>query len=64
MQGQKDPTKAAESVIRREHPRMRPKCGNVVVVGKTVVLVRHHYAKTGDVEEIFNEYLDDKTGEK
>lgn len=37
---------------------------NMVVVGKTVVLVRHHYAKTGDVEEIFNEYLDDKTGEK
>lgn len=37
---------------------------NMVVVGKTVVLVRHHYAETGDVEEIYNEYLDDKTGEK
>lgn len=37
---------------------------NMVVVGKTVVLVRHHYAKTGDVGEIFNEYIDEKTGEK
>lgn len=36
----------------------------VVVTGKSVVLVRHHYAKTGDVEEIFNAYLEEKTGEK
>jgi len=36
----------------------------VVVVKNTVVLVRHHYAEAGDVEAIFNEYLDDKTGEK
>ncbi len=35
-----------------------------VVCEKTVVLVRHHYAETGDVEKIFNEYLDEKAGEK
>ena len=37
---------------------------NVVVVEKAVVLVRHHYAETGDIEAIFNEYLDDKMDEK
>lgn len=45
-------------------PILPHKYASVVVVGKTVVLVRHHYAETGNVEEIFNEYLDDKTGEK
>lgn len=45
-------------------PSVPHKYANVVVVKNTVALVRHHYAESGDVEAIFNEYLDDKTGEK
>lgn len=45
-------------------PQLPYKYASVVVVKNTVVLVRHHYAETGDVEEIFNEYIDEKAGEK
>ena len=64
MQGQKIPAKAKDSGLSMETPSTPHGYAKVVVTATRVVLVRHHYAKTGDVEEIFNEYLDDKTGEK
>ena len=51
-------------VLSWDAPIIPHKYANVVVVEKTVVLVRHHYSDTGDVEEIFNEYIEEKTGEK
>lgn len=63
MQGQKIRVKAKDSGLSRTPPTPHG-YANVVVTEKRVVLVRHHYAETGDVEEIFNEYLDEKTGEK
>lgn len=57
-------TKPSTSVLSWDLPPEPHRYANVIVTGKTVVLVRHHYAETGDVEEIFNEYLDEKTGEK
>lgn len=41
-------------------PREPPENSLAVVYEKTVVLVRHHFASKGDVEEIYNEYIDDK----
>ena len=64
MQGQKKPTKAKDSGLSMETPSTPHGYAKVVVTAKSVVLVRHHYAKTGDVEEIFNAYLEEKTGEK
>ncbi|MEH2939302.1 hypothetical protein [Lawsonibacter sp. JLR.KK007] len=64
MQGQKKPAKAKDSGQSMETPPTPHGYAKVVVTGKSVVLVRHHYAKTGDVEEIFNAYLEEKTGEK
>ena len=64
MQGQKKPAKAKDSGLSMETPSTPHGYAKVVVTAKRVVLVRHHYAKTGDVEEIFNGYLDDKTAEK
>ena len=64
MQGQKIPGKAKDSGLSMETPSTPHGYAKVVVTAKRVVLVRHHYAKTGDVEEIFNAYLEEKTGEK
>ena len=64
MQGQKKPAKAKDSGLSMETPSTPHGYAKVVVTAKRVVLVRHHYAKTGDVEEIFNAYLEEKTGEK
>ena len=64
MQGQKLPLKVEASVLSRDIQPIPHGYANVVVTGKRVVLVRHHYAKTGNVEEIFNEYIDEKAGEK
>ena len=63
MQGQKKPAKVEDSGLKRTPPTPHG-YANVVVTEKRVVLVRHHYAETGDVEEIFNEYIDEKAGEK
>lgn len=41
-------------------PMMPHKYANVVVVGDSVVLVRHHFAEAGDVNQIYMEYLNDK----
>lgn len=65
MQAPHSPPEAEESGgLSWDTPSMPHEYANVVVVKNTVVLVRHHYAETGDVEEIFNEYLDEKAGEK
>ena len=65
MQAPHSPPETEENgVLIWDTPPEPHRYANVIVTGKTVVLVRHHYAETGDVEEIFNEYLDDKTGEK
>lgn len=45
-------------------PRKPPQNSLAVVYEKTVVLVRHHFADKGDVEEIYNEYIDDKMSKK
>lgn len=63
MQGQKIRAKAKDSGLSRTPPTPHG-YANVVVTEKRVVLVRHHYAKTGNVEAIYNEYLEGKTGEK
>ena len=44
-------------------PTMPHEYVNVVVVEKTVVLVRHHFADTGDVEKIYHNYIDEKVAE-
>ena len=44
-------------------PIIPHKYANVVIVGKTVVLVRHHFADTGDVEKIYHDYIDEKVAE-
>ena len=44
-------------------PTMPHEYANVVVVEKTVVLVRHHFADTGDVEKIYNDYINEKVAE-
>ena len=49
-------------VLSWDAPIIPHKYANVVVVEKTVVFVRHHYSETGDVEEIYNEYIDEKIG--
>lgn len=65
MQAQHFPPEAEKSGgLSWDTPPMPHEYANVVVVKNTVVLVRHHYAETGSVEEIFNEYLDEKAGEK
>ena len=46
-----------------EQPPEPHRYANVVVVGKSVVLVRHSFADTGDVEKIYNEFIDEKVAE-
>jgi len=36
---------------------------NVLVMGKSVVLVRHFFADTGDVEKIYHDYISEKIAE-
>lgn len=65
MQAQHSPPGAKDSGgLSWDTPSAPQEYDNVVIAKNTVVLVRHHYAETGDVEEIFNEYLDEKAGEK
>lgn len=52
-----------ENNLSWDTPILPHKYDNVVVVKNTVVLVRHHYAETGDVEKIYNEYIDEKVAE-
>lgn len=44
-------------------PAMPHEYANVVVVEKTVVLVRHHFADTGNVEKIYRDYIEEKVAE-
>lgn len=65
MQAQCSPPEPEESGgLSWDTPPMPHKYANVVVVKNTVVLVRHHYAEAGDVEAIFNEYIEEKSEEK
>ena len=46
-----------------EQPPEPHKYANVLVMGKSVVFVRHSFADTGDVEKIYNDYIDEKVAE-
>jgi hypothetical protein len=46
-----------------ETPPLPHKYANVVVMGKSVVLVRHIFSDTGDVEKIYNEFINEKIAE-
>lgn len=44
-------------------PTIPHEYANVVVVEKTVVLVRHHFANAGNVEKIYSDYINEKVAE-
>ncbi len=44
-------------------PAMPHEYANIVVMGKSVVLVRHFFATAGNVEKIYSDYIDEKIAE-
>ena len=50
-------------VLNWDTPAIPHKYANVLVMGKSVVLVRHFYADTGNVEKIYRDYIDEKVAE-
>lgn len=57
-----EPTLPADenSGLTWDAPMIPHEYANIVVVEKTVVLVRHHFADTGDVEKIYSDYINEK----
>lgn len=49
-----------ENNLSWDTPILPHKYASAVVVGKTVVLVRHVFADSGSAEEIYNDYINEK----
>lgn len=45
-------------------PQEPSKKAIAVIHEKTVILIRHFYGNSGNVDDIFNSYLDEKVSEK
>jgi len=51
------------NVLNWDTPIIPHEYANVLAIGKSVVMVRHFFADTGNVEKIYRDYIDGKIEE-